>query len=96
MDNEDAEEKDSKENSNHSRSNSLTLHPDKAVSEEPEPSIAAEKSDLFDYPIEELKARLKKIKQDDAETLPELNVIIFHLYRIHNVLKRFLFYHSCF
>lgn len=73
MDNEDAEEKDSKENSNHSRSNSLTLHPDKAVSEEPEPSIAAEKSDLFDYPIEELKARLKKIKQDDAETLPELN-----------------------
>ncbi|XP_076636125.1 sil1 nucleotide exchange factor [Colletes latitarsis] len=67
MDKEDAEEKDSDENSNHSRSNSLTLHPDKAIIEDHDSSVTADKSDLFDDPIEELKARLKKIKEDDGE-----------------------------
>lgn len=70
MDSEETEEKDSNENLN---SNSLTLHPEKAISEDEEPPIFSEKTNVFDYPLEELKARLKKIKQDEAETSPELN-----------------------
>ncbi|XP_033322941.1 sil1 nucleotide exchange factor [Megalopta genalis] len=68
MDSEETEEKN--ENSN---SNSLTLHPEKAIPEEEEPPVFSEKSNLFQYPLEELKARLKKIKQDEAETPSELN-----------------------
>ncbi|XP_076279663.1 sil1 nucleotide exchange factor [Lasioglossum baleicum] len=70
MDSEETEEKDSNENLS---SNSLTLHPEKAISEDEEPPIFSEKTNMFDYPLEELKARLKKIKQDEAETSPELN-----------------------
>ncbi|XP_054005696.1 nucleotide exchange factor Sil1 [Hylaeus anthracinus] len=73
MDNKDAEKKSSNESSSHSISNSLTLHPDMAVTEDHDSSIATEKSDLFDSPIEELKARLKKIKQGDTKTPPKLN-----------------------
>ncbi|XP_078049854.1 sil1 nucleotide exchange factor isoform X2 [Augochlora pura] len=74
MDSEEIEEKDSNENLNsNSNSNSLTLHPEKAIPEEEEPPVFSEKSNLFEYSLEELKARLKKIKQDEAETPPELN-----------------------
>lgn len=74
MDSEDVEEKDLNENLNSSNINSLTLHPEKAIFEEKDPT---EKSNLFHHPIEELKARLKKIKQDNGENIPELDVIIF-------------------
>ncbi|KOC68284.1 Nucleotide exchange factor SIL1, partial [Habropoda laboriosa] len=77
MDSEETEEKDSNENLKSSNTNSLTLHPEKAIVEEKEP-VATEKSDLFNHPIEELKARLKKLKQDGGENVPELNVIIFY------------------
>ncbi|XP_017799198.1 PREDICTED: nucleotide exchange factor SIL1 [Habropoda laboriosa] len=72
MDSEETEEKDSNENLKSSNTNSLTLHPEKAIVEEKEP-VATEKSDLFNHPIEELKARLKKLKQDGGENVPELN-----------------------
>lgn len=70
MDSEDVEEKDLSENLNSSNINSLTLHPEKAIFEEKDPT---EKSNLFHHPIEELKARLKKIKQDSGENIPELD-----------------------
>ncbi|KAK1127571.1 hypothetical protein K0M31_004103 [Melipona bicolor] len=72
MDNEDVEEKDSNENLNSSNTSSLTLHPEKAIFENKDP-VPTEKSDLFNHPIEELKARLKKIKQDGGENIPELD-----------------------
>nr|XP_031846812.1 nucleotide exchange factor Sil1 isoform X1 [Nomia melanderi] len=72
MDSDETEEKESSENLN-SHSNSLTLHPEKAVPEDEEQSVVPEKSNLFDYQLEELKARLKKIKQDEAESLSESN-----------------------
>ena len=74
MDNEDVKEKDSNENLNSSNTSSLTLHPEKAIFEDKDP-VPTEKSDLFNHPIEELKARLKKIKQDSGENIPELDVI---------------------
>ncbi|CAK9800012.1 Nucleotide exchange factor SIL1 [Anthophora plagiata] len=72
MDSEDVEEKDSNGNLKSSNTNSLTLHPEKAIFEEKDP-VTKEKSDLFNHPIEELKARLKKVKQDGGENVPELN-----------------------
>ncbi|XP_012141702.1 sil1 nucleotide exchange factor isoform X1 [Megachile rotundata] len=73
MDSEEVEEKHSTENSNDLQSNSLTLHPEKAVFEDKDSPVTTEKPDLFEHPIKELKARLKKIKQDSAENIPELN-----------------------
>ncbi|CAL7946319.1 unnamed protein product [Xylocopa violacea] len=72
MDSEDAEEKDANGNLNNSNANSLTLHPEKAIFEEEDP-IPTEKSDLFNHPIEELKARLKQIKEDSGKNIPELD-----------------------
>lgn len=76
MDSEDVEEKDSNKTLNTSSTNSLTLHPEKAILEKKDP-VPIEKSYLFKHPIEELTARLKKITQDDGKNIPELDVIIF-------------------
>ncbi|XP_017881026.1 nucleotide exchange factor SIL1 isoform X1 [Ceratina calcarata] len=69
MDSEDADGKNSNGTLNSSSDNSLTLHPEKAIFEDKNP-IPTEKSDLFNHPIEELKARLKQIKE---ENIPELD-----------------------
>ena len=75
----DTEEDD--ENTNRSNSKSLTLHPDKSVLENEEPDSVkikkvSESLNSLKFPIDELKARLKKLKQDEAE-ISNMNVIIF-------------------
>ncbi|KAL0109721.1 hypothetical protein PUN28_014626 [Cardiocondyla obscurior] len=57
------------ENGKQSNSNSLTLHPDKSVieNEEPDPLKIKKFPATLKFPIDELKARLKKLKQDEAE-----------------------------
>ncbi|KZC10977.1 Nucleotide exchange factor SIL1 [Dufourea novaeangliae] len=82
IDNEDIEEKESSEKSH---SNSLALHPEKTIPEDLDPPVFSEKSNLFDYPLEELKARLKKIKQDEPESPPEL---IKQKFRDYETLKK--------
>ena len=72
MDNEDVDEKDS-ETANSSRSNSLTLHPDKVVANAQAAAAIAQKSYLFSHQIKDLKARLMKIMSDEAEATAELN-----------------------
>ncbi|XP_076246014.1 sil1 nucleotide exchange factor [Calliopsis andreniformis] len=72
MDSEEVKEKDS-ETSNNTRTSSALLYVEEPIAEEQTLSVAKDKSDLFEYPLEELKARLKKIKQDDAERASELN-----------------------
>ncbi|XP_011632142.1 nucleotide exchange factor SIL1 isoform X1 [Pogonomyrmex barbatus] len=70
---EDAEEDD--ENVNRSNSKSLTLHPDKSVleNEEPDPVKIKKVSESLKFPIDELKARLKKLKQNEAEDVSNMN-----------------------
>ncbi|OAD62230.1 Nucleotide exchange factor SIL1 [Eufriesea mexicana] len=72
MDNENVEEKNANGTLNTSSTNSLTLHPEKAILEKKDP-VPIEKSYLFKHPIEELTARLKKITQDDGKNIPELD-----------------------
>lgn len=72
MDSEDEDEKDLNGTSNSTSVNSLTLHPEKAIFEEKDP-VPTEKSNLFNQPMEELKARLKKIKQEGGENIAELD-----------------------
>lgn len=68
MDDEEVKE-DTDESANRSNSNSLTLHPDKSVleSEEEEPVKIKKDSVSLKFPIDELKARLKKLKQEETE-----------------------------
>ncbi|XP_034172881.1 sil1 nucleotide exchange factor [Osmia lignaria lignaria] len=79
LDVEDLDEEHSTDNLNvthsitDSATNSLTLHPEKAIFEDEDTSVTTEKPDLFEHPIQELKARLKKMKQDNAENIPELD-----------------------
>lgn len=75
----DTEEDD--ENTNRSNSKSLTLHPDKSVleNEEPDPvkmKKVSESLNSLKFPIDELKARLKKLKQDEAAIVSKMNVTI--------------------
>lgn len=71
----EAEEDD--ENTNRSNSQSLTLHPDKSVLENEEPDPVKKVSEKFKslkFDIDKLKARLKKLKQDEAEDVSNMNV----------------------
>ncbi|XP_050463604.1 nucleotide exchange factor Sil1 isoform X2 [Cataglyphis hispanica] len=64
----DTEEvKEDDENTNRSNSKSLTLHPDKSVLEnkEVDPVKIKKDSESLKFPIDELKARLKKLKQEE-------------------------------
>ncbi|KAG5345313.1 SIL1 factor, partial [Acromyrmex heyeri] len=72
----DTEEDD--ENTNRSNSKSLTLHPDKSVLENEEPESVkikkvSESLNSLKFPIDELKARLKKLKQDEAAEVSNMN-----------------------
>ncbi|KMQ92839.1 nucleotide exchange factor sil1 [Lasius niger] len=72
----DAEEvKEDDENANRSNSKSLTLHPDKSVleNEEVDPVKIKKDSESLKFPIDELKARLKKLKQEEAEDISNIN-----------------------
>jgi len=71
----DTEEDD--ENVNRSNSKSLTLHPDKSILENEEPdSVKIKKvSESLKFPIDELKAKLKKLKLDEAD-VSNMNVTI--------------------
>lgn len=73
----DAAEEDD-ETANRSNSKSLTLHPDNAVleNEEPDPVKIKKVSESLKFPIDELKARLKKLKQAEAEAASTMNVTI--------------------
>lgn len=73
MDSEEVDEKDS-EIANSSRSNSLTLHPDKVVANTQAAAAITQKSYLFSHQIKDLKARLMKIMSDEAEATAEINV----------------------
>lgn len=67
------------ENANRSNSKSLTLHPDKSVleNEHPDPmKIRKKVAESLKFPIDELKARLKKLKLDEAEDVSSMNVTI--------------------
>lgn len=90
----DAEEDD--ENANRSNSKSLSLHPDKSVleNEEPDPVKIKKVSESLKFPIDELKARLKKLKQDEAEDASNMNVIFLNvfIFLIFNILIRIEFY----
>ncbi|XP_071554155.1 nucleotide exchange factor SIL1-like isoform X2 [Temnothorax nylanderi] len=66
----DAEEDD--ENANRSNSKSLTLHPDKSVIEDEEPDLLKVKK-VTDMIIDDLKASLKKLKQDEADAASNTN-----------------------
>ncbi|XP_024867271.1 nucleotide exchange factor SIL1 [Temnothorax curvispinosus] len=66
----DAEEDD--ENANRSNSKSLTLHPDKSVIEDEEPDLLKVKK-VTDMIIDDLKASLKKLKQDEADAAANTN-----------------------
>lgn len=72
----DAEEvkEDTDESANRSNSNSLTLHPDKSVlkSEEAEPVKIKKDPVSLKFPIDELKARLKKLKQEETEKVSDI------------------------
>jgi len=77
----DAEEvKEDDENTNRSSSKSLTLHPDKALleNEEVDPVKINKDSESLKFPIDELKARLKKLKQEGVEDVSNMNVTIFY------------------
>lgn len=76
MDGNDLEEEDSNKILNSTNTNSLTLHPENAILEEKD-HVPAEKTDLFNYSIEELKDRLKKMKQE-GEDFPEIDVTTFN------------------
>lgn len=78
MDGNDLEEEDSNKNLNstNTNTNSVILHPENAILEEKD-HVPAEKSDLFNYSIEELKDRLKKMKQE-GEDFPEIDVTTFN------------------
>lgn len=74
----DTEEvKEDDENMNRSNSKSLTLHPDKSVleNEEVDPVKIKKDSEILKFPIDELKARLKKLKQEE-ENVSNMNVTI--------------------
>lgn len=77
----DAKEvKEDNETVNRSNSKSLTLHPDKAVleTEEADTVKIKKESESLKFPIDELKARLKKLKQEEAD-LSHTNVnILYH------------------
>lgn len=64
------------ESANQSNSKSLTLHPDKSVLEnkEADPIKIKKDSESLKFPIDELKARLKKLKQEDAVDISHLHV----------------------
>lgn len=77
----DAEEvKEDDENANRSNSKSLTLHPDKSMleTEEADPVKIKKGSESLKFPIDELKARLKKLKQGKTEDISNMNVTIFY------------------
>lgn len=77
----DAEEvKEDDENTNRSSSKSLTLHPDKALleNEKVDPVKINKDSESLKFPIDELKARLKKLKQEGVEDVSNMNVTIFY------------------
>ncbi|XP_019700854.1 nucleotide exchange factor SIL1 isoform X2 [Harpegnathos saltator] len=68
----DAEEvKEDDETVNRSDSKSLTLHPDKSVleTEEADSVEVKKKSKSLKFPIDELKARLEKLKQGEADMI---------------------------
>lgn len=76
-----SDEKDvDEDNETANRSKSLVLHPDKSVLEtEDANSVKIKKeSESLKFPIDELKARLKKLKQEEAE-LSNTNVSILTL-----------------
>lgn len=75
------EVKEDDENTNQSSSKSLTLHPDKAVleSEEADTVKIRKESEPLKFPIDELKAKLKKLKQEKAQQdISNIDVINFH------------------
>lgn len=77
----DSEEvKEDDENTNRSNSKSLTLHPDKSLleNEEVDPVKISKDSESLKFPIDELKARLKKLKQEGVEDISNMNVTIFY------------------
>lgn len=77
MDDEE-EVKEDDESVNRSNSKSLTLHPDKSVLETEEDPVKIKKiSESLKFPIDELKARLKKLKQEEAD-LSNTNVSILY------------------
>lgn len=78
----DTEEvKDVDESANQSNSKSLTLHPDKSVLENKETDHVKVKKDSesLKFPIDELKARLKKLKQEEAVDISHLHVSVFFI-----------------
>lgn len=74
MDNAEEVKEDIDENTNRSNSQSLTLHPDKSVleSKDTDSMKTKKESESLKFPIDELKARLKKLKQE--ETVDATNV----------------------
>ncbi|XP_033188904.1 sil1 nucleotide exchange factor [Bombus vancouverensis nearcticus] len=72
IDDNNVKEEDSNKSSNSTNTNSVMLHPENTILEEKD-HVPAEKSDLFNYSIEELKDRLKKMKQD-GEDFPEIDI----------------------
>lgn len=73
------EVKEDDESVNKSNSNSLTLHPDKSVltTEEKDSVKIKKESESVKFPIDELKARLKKLKQKETEDASSIKVTIF-------------------
>lgn len=67
---EDAEEDD--ESADESNYKSLTLHPDKSVLEDKKPDLEIKRGSQI--VLEELRARLKKLKQE--ENASNMNVIL--------------------
>lgn len=76
MDDNNVKEEDSNKNLSSTNTNSVILHPENTILEEKD-HVPAEKSDLFNYSIEELKDRLKKMKQE-GEDFPEIDVTTFN------------------
>ncbi|XP_012229304.2 nucleotide exchange factor Sil1 isoform X2 [Linepithema humile] len=92
----DAEEvKDVDESANQSNSKSLTLHPDKSVLEnkEADPVKIKKDSESLKFPIDELKARLKKLKQEETVDISHLHngeprpKIVKHFKNFYETLK---------
>ncbi|KAG7201215.1 hypothetical protein KM043_004001 [Ampulex compressa] len=68
----DTEDEKSNNNPSQSDSKSITLHPDKAVTNTDDINVSNTKEEAkqWKYPLDELKARLKKIKADEAKAKP--------------------------
>lgn len=94
-DGEDVKEDD--ENANRSNSKSLTLHPDKSVleNEEVDPVKVKKDSESLKF-FDELKARLKKLKQEEAEDVSNMNVTISLYYYTQCLVIKLVIYFSFF